>query len=150
MVEQIEELGAKLDGSGFADRGVLDQREVDVLVTRTVQEVAARITEAAEGRDGEGGGVEPKLRRRKQPQIFSDATDCHGSRLCPFGLAPGIPPTAVGGWLRFSLQAAATFFNPLNGSWGMVKVQPSRPLEQFHLGARRLDFNHPPTAVGGD
>jgi len=31
----------------------------------------------------------------------------------------------------------------------MVKVQPSRPLEQSYLAARRLDFNHPPTAVGG-
>src|SRR5262245_50812342 len=37
----------------------------------------------------------------------------------------------------------------VHGSWGMVKVQPSRPLEQSHLAARRLDFNHPPTAVGG-
>src|SRR5215510_1315900 len=26
------------------------------------------------------------------------------SRLCPFGLAHGIPPTAVGGWLRSSLK----------------------------------------------
>src|SRR5215510_2966258 len=67
----------------------------------------------------------------------------------PFGLAPSIPPTAVGGCLRSSLQAAATLFNPPNGSWGMVKVRPSRPLEQSHLAARRLDFNHPPTAVGG-
>src|SRR5262245_7039830 len=79
-------------------------------------------------------------------RIIADKTE---GRLCPFGLAPSIPPTAVGGCLRSSLQAAATLFNPPNGSWGMVKVRPSRPLEQSHLAARRLDFNHPPTAVGG-
>src|SRR5262245_22518210 len=64
-----------------------------------------------------------------------------------FGLAPGIPPTAVGGWLRSSLQAAATLFNPPNGSWGMVKIRPPRLSEQVQFAARRLDFNHPPTAV---
>jgi SpoIID/LytB domain protein len=35
-----------------------------------------------------------------------------------------IPPTAVGGSLKPNLQTAATFSNPPNGSWGMVKVQP--------------------------
>ena len=72
------------------------------------------------------------------------------SRLCPSGLGTGIFSTAVGGWLRSGLQTAATLFNLFNGSWGMVKVQFSKPLDQSQLAARRLDFNHPPTAVGGD
>ena len=41
MVEEIEELRAELDGRGFLYSGVLDQREVDVFVTRPVQDVAA-------------------------------------------------------------------------------------------------------------
>src|SRR6266508_5136307 len=64
MVEEIEELGAELDSRGFADRRVFDDREIDVLVTRPVQDVAARIAEAAERWDGEGRRVEPALRRR--------------------------------------------------------------------------------------
>src|SRR5215468_278463 len=41
MVEEIEELRAELDGRGLLYSGVLDQREVDVFVTRPVQDVAA-------------------------------------------------------------------------------------------------------------
>src|SRR5262245_19413022 len=113
------------------------------------------------------------------------------------GVISGIPPTAVGGWLKFNLQQDAFLPNPPNyrwgpnGSWGMVKVQPSplcrsiahqhKPIPvsncpladkirvaqacqgwtltipQLPLGGFqkdksfrcRLDFNHPPTAVGG-
>src|SRR6266511_1989904 len=64
MVEEIEEFGTELNYREFADPGVLDQREVDVLVTRPIQDVTARIAEAAERRDGEGRRVEPALRRR--------------------------------------------------------------------------------------
>src|SRR5262245_10160512 len=64
MVEEIEELGTELNYREFADPGVLDQREVDVLVTRPIQDVAARIAEAAKRGDGEGRRVEPALRRR--------------------------------------------------------------------------------------
>jgi hypothetical protein len=76
-----------------------------------------------------------------------------------------IPPTAVGGWLRSNLHTGRAVFslNPPNGSWGMVKVQPipgakgrtltipQLPLGGFNKPERfcRLDFNHPPTAVGG-
>src|SRR5262245_43925697 len=64
MVEQIEEFGTELNYREFADAGVLDQREVGVLVTRPIQDVPARIAETAERRDGEGRRVEPALRRR--------------------------------------------------------------------------------------
>ena len=66
MVEQVEELRAELDRHGFPDRGVLDQREVDILVARPVEDVAACVAEAAEGRDDEDQWrcVEPTLRRR--------------------------------------------------------------------------------------
>jgi len=64
MVEEIEEFGTELNYREFAVPGVLDQREVDVLVTRPVQDVAAGVAETAEGRDDEGGRVEPALRRR--------------------------------------------------------------------------------------
>src|SRR5262245_17406859 len=48
----------------------------------------------------------------------------------PTGAAPTsrIPPTAVGGWLRFDLPDSVS----------RVHSQPGRS-----------DFNHPPTAVGG-
>ena len=39
------------------------------------------------------------------------------------------------------------FLNPPNGSWGMVKAQPSA--HSKGLNDWRLDLNHPPTAVGG-
>ncbi len=45
-----------------------------------------------------------------------------------------IPPTAVGGWLRLNLHGKLRLFlNPPNGSWGMVKVQPSTFTEPSHL-----------------
>src|SRR5262245_2814449 len=56
-----------------------------------------------------------------------------------------IPPTAVGGLLRSSLQKRGPRLNPPNGSWGIVKVQPQSPIAVW----RRLGFNDPPTAVGG-
>src|SRR5262249_20362213 len=64
MVEQIEELRAELDHRGFPQRGVLDKREVDVFVTRPVQNVAAGGAETAERRDDEGRRIEPPVRRR--------------------------------------------------------------------------------------
>src|SRR5262245_3910425 len=61
-----------------------------------------------------------------------------------------IPPTAVGGLLKSSLhQRQWIFLNPPDGSWGIVKVQPT-VREQSHLSQPgRLNFNNPPTAVGG-
>src|SRR5262245_40632780 len=56
-----------------------------------------------------------------------------------------IPPTAVGGLLRSSLQKRGPRLNPPNGSWGIVKVQPQSPIA---VGGRP-GFNDPPTAVGG-
>src|SRR6266508_4114600 len=61
----------------------------------------------------------------------------------------GIPPTAVGGWLKPSLHKRKFFSNPPNGSWGMVKVRPSGCGRRLLTKSCRSDFNHPPTAVGG-
>src|SRR5262249_8170166 len=52
------------------------------------------------------------------------------------------PPN--GSWGIVKVQPTPTdnlFLNPPNGSWGIVKVQPSP--------YGRLDLNDPPTAVGG-
>lgn len=64
MVEQVEELRAELHRQAFLDRRVFDQREVDVLETRPIQDVASGIAEVAERREGERRRVEPAFRRR--------------------------------------------------------------------------------------
>src|SRR6266511_1494061 len=61
----------------------------------------------------------------------------------------GIPPTAVGGWLKPSLHKRKFFSNPPNGSWGMVKVRPSGCGRRLLTKSGRLNLNHPRTAVGG-
>jgi len=56
------------------------------------------------------------------------------------------PPN--GSWGIVKVQPTPTdelFLNPPNGSWGIVKVQPF----PYGNGRLRLDLNHPPTAVGG-
>src|SRR5215510_6021101 len=81
------------------------------------------------------------------------------SRLCPFGLAHGIPPTAVGGWLRSSLKRLRPSSIPPTavGGWlrfSLPDLLSSHTLQQGGWTLTipqlpRLDFNHPPTAVGG-
>src|SRR6266508_2172659 len=61
----------------------------------------------------------------------------------------GIPPTAVGGWLKPSLHKRKFFSNPPNGSSGMVKVRPSGCGRRLLTKSGRLNLNHPRTAVGG-
>src|SRR6266498_2110471 len=61
----------------------------------------------------------------------------------------GIPPTAVGGWLKPSLHKRKFFSNPPNGSWGMVKVRPSGCGRRLLTKSGRLNLNLPRTAVGG-
>ncbi len=54
------------------------------------------------------------------------------------------PPNGSWGMVKVQpSQGSTSFHNPHNGSWGMVKVQPSLAV------GRRLGFNDPPTAVGG-
>src|SRR5262249_51970031 len=56
------------------------------------------------------------------------------------------PPN--GSWGIVKAQPTPTdelFLNPPNGSWGIVKARPS----PYGDGRLRLDLNHPPTAVGG-
>jgi len=56
------------------------------------------------------------------------------------------PPN--GSWGIVKAQPTPTdelFLNPPNGSWGIVKAQPS----PYGIGRLRLDLNDPPTAVGG-
>ena len=56
------------------------------------------------------------------------------------------PPN--GSWGIVKAQPTPTdelFLNPPNGSWGIVKARPS----PYGNGRLRLDLNHPPTAVGG-
>ena len=47
MVEKIKGLGAKLEIKAFAERGVLQQRDVDVLKAWTIENVSARVAERA-------------------------------------------------------------------------------------------------------
>src|SRR5215510_6543900 len=60
-----------------------------------------------------------------------------------------IPPTAVGGWLRFSLPDFVSRHIPQPE--GRTLTIPQLPLGGFeqNLCLCRLGFNHPPTAVGG-
>ena len=43
---------------------MLEQAEVDVLVTRTVQDIPSGIAERTEGRNGKRSGIEPSIGRR--------------------------------------------------------------------------------------
>jgi len=56
---------------------------------------------------------------------------------------------AIGGWLKPDLQKAAGFLNPPDGNRGMVKVQPPVSESSQTSMQERLDFNHPPIAIGG-
>src|SRR6266511_3455337 len=60
-----------------------------------------------------------------------------------------IPPTAVRGWLRFSLPDFVS--RRLPQPEGRTLTIPQLPLGGFEKNLRlcRLGFNHPPTAVGG-
>jgi len=64
MVEEIEGLGAKLKIYRFAEMRVLHQRHVDVLITRTTENVATGIAEGARSRERKRARVEPLRRRR--------------------------------------------------------------------------------------
>src|SRR5262245_59137680 len=55
------------------------------------------------------------------------------------------PPNGSWGMVKVQPTKASPCPNPPNGSWGMVKVQPQSP----NAVGRRPGFNDPPTAVGG-
>src|SRR6266545_12774 len=58
---------------------------------------------------------------------------------------PRIPPTAVGGWLKFSLRRLRRL------GWRLDFKYPPTAVGGITLiaVASRLDFKYPPTAVGG-
>ena len=58
-VEEVEHLGAQLDGDSLLDAGVLEDGEVDVRVARTVVTVAAGGAECTRSGIAEGVGIEP-------------------------------------------------------------------------------------------
>src|SRR5262245_10072735 len=55
------------------------------------------------------------------------------------------PPNGSWGMVKVQPTKASPCPNPPNGSWGMVKVQPQSP----NAVGRRPGFNDPPTAVEG-
>jgi hypothetical protein len=63
-IQDVERLEAELRIERLTDRGVLDYRDVDVLISRPGQDIAAGVPETAERRDRESRRVEPLLRGR--------------------------------------------------------------------------------------
>ena len=59
-VEDVEELGAELEGEALGEAGVFEDGEVDVAVAGGVERVAAHGAEGAEWGVGEGGEVDPR------------------------------------------------------------------------------------------
>ena len=62
--QQVECLGAELQARSPAQRDALQQRQIHVLVTGSLQDVAARIAEGSERGHRERRGVEPLIRAR--------------------------------------------------------------------------------------
>ena len=64
VVEDVERFEANLEVPRLVERDALDQREVEVLDARPVEEPARRVAELAERRHAEARGVERRPLRR--------------------------------------------------------------------------------------
>src|SRR5215207_554153 len=65
VVEEVEELRAQLQAHALAERSVLHERRVDVVITRPRHDVAPGVAERARRGEREGRRVEPLLRRAR-------------------------------------------------------------------------------------
>src|SRR5687767_3514725 len=63
MIEEVEDLRAELQVQPLRQRRVLHQRRIHVLKTRTLENVAARVSKSSWRRERERRGVEPSFRR---------------------------------------------------------------------------------------
>src|SRR5271166_5937462 len=59
MIEDVKELGTKLEIAAFRDASVLDYREIEIVKSRPSHHVAARVPERQRGVGGESAQVEP-------------------------------------------------------------------------------------------
>ena len=94
VVEQVEELRAKLHGgifAGPAGAGALGEREVDIAQRRPGNRIPSQITEKPRLRPQEGGGVDP-LAKVARVRIARA-----GSGIGPLARAPVTPRRTVAG-----------------------------------------------------
>ena len=61
MVEQIENLSAEFQAISFAERGALDDREVEIVGGRTGKEVVPRVAYGAQGVDSKCRSIKERV-----------------------------------------------------------------------------------------
>lgn len=80
VIKHIEELGAKLKSSPFADTGVLLQGEIPIVDSWPVEETPLCVAHDTEGLGRERGGIEEKvarLPRVEEADRFAAVSNCY-------------------------------------------------------------------------
>ena len=62
MIEEIEELSPKLQVEFFHDLSILHQRQIDVLITRAIDNIPSCISKSTASRKDKSCSIEPSLR----------------------------------------------------------------------------------------
>src|SRR5262249_23138533 len=96
MVEEVEELGAELHRVRFVEAEILMGREIDLVQAGQVNRLAGGVSELAERRLDEGGGVEPAVARALAATQVSFLSGDHGGPRFA-SCAGGIPHARQGG-----------------------------------------------------